>query len=893
MNPYRLLLLAFPRRVRDEFGRDMELLFEEQLRSARERGGSRIALWWMAAVDAIVNGLGERLDRVRPVARSGRSAFRRWRWWMAAIVQDLRYARRLFTKQRATTTMAVVTLALGIGATTAIFSAVDALLLRPLPYPDPHELVMVWEKRPTEGVLDNVVAPADYVDWERMNTTFASIAALTPSTAVLTGAGEPVRLPAAAVSPAFFDVLRIQPALGRSFRQDESVVGRHAVVVLGHPLWRDRFGLDRSIVGRKIQLNGAPHEVVGVLPESFTFPNSNTQIWAPLPLRGTGRTLSRALHQFWVYARLKPGVGLNEARADMDRVAALLSEQYPDTNRNHGAWVSPLADEVREPVRGGLWILFGAVAFVLMIACVNVANLLLARAASRRKEIAIRIAVGASRTRIAGQMITESALLGILGGAAGLIVAYWGIRLVPQLAPITMAFRGQRGMGLPISGLESIGLDARVLAFAFVLSLFTGLLFGTLPAWALAGQDVNDELKRGGWSGAVVKRRLRVGLVISEIALASLLLVGAGLTWRSFHALLTDDSGIHTGGVLTAFITLPGARYGGNEKQLAAFEEIERRFAAIPEVRAVGATNFLPLGGMDGRRGVGIEGREAEPDGPTRAHPRSVTPGYFSAMGIRVTGGRAFTDRDRANTPLVAIVNDTMARRYWPGQSPVGRRIRLGGTEDWREVVGVVFDVRHWGLDRPVNPELYLPLAQMPSGFLTFVIATDGDPSVLAPAVREQLRAIDPELPLSRVLTMEQVAAQSVESRAATMRLLAIFGIVSLVLAAAGIYGVMTHLVASRSGEIGVRLTLGARPADVRRMILREGATQAAAGLAIGIAGGVLLMRAFRAMLHGISPADPITLASVAVALLATALLACYVPARRAMRVDPVEVLKQ
>jgi putative ABC transport system permease protein len=445
---------------------------------------------------------------------------------------------------------------------------------------------------------------------------------------------------------------------------------------------------------------------------------------------------------------------------------------------------------------------------------------------------------------------------------------------------------------IPVLGINAIGLDPRVLAFTFGLSLLTGLLFGTLPAWTLAGQDANEVLKGGGRMGGV-KRRMRVGLVNSEIALASLLLVGAGLTWRSFHTLLNAEPGFTTDIVLTAFVTLPAARYRGNERVLGTFQQIEERFAAIPGVRAVGATNMLPLSATDGRRGVGIEGRPPDPDAPTRAHPRSVTPGYFGAMGVQLIAGRQFTAADKADAPLVVVVNDTMARRYWPGESPIGKRVTFSGTPEWREVVGVVRDVRHWGLNQPVNPELYLPQAQFPVSFLTFTLATNVDPASVASAVRDQLRAVDPDLPLSNLRTMKQVAAASIESRASAMRLLAIFGILALVLAAAGIYGVMTHMVALRSSEIGVRMTLGARPADVMRLILREGLVQAAVGLVIGLTAGVLSMNAFRSMLYEVSPSDPITLIVVGVLLLATALVACVVPARRAMRVDPVTVLRQ
>jgi putative ABC transport system permease protein len=432
-----------------------------------------------------------------------------------------------------------------------------------------------------------------------------------------------------------------------------------------------------------------------------------------------------------------------------------------------------------------------------------------------------------------------------------------------------------------------------VLAFTFGLSLATGLLFGLLPASQLASQDVNESLKDGGRSAGGVRRRLRLALVVSEIALASLLLVGAGLTLRSFQSLLRADAGIRQHGLMTAFISLPAGRYTDDGRRVATYDEIERRLAALPGVRSVGATSHLPLSGQDSRSGIVIEGREPTPDTPTRAHPRAVTLDYFRTMGITLLAGRNFSAADNSDAPFVVVVNQTMARRYWPGMSPVGKRVRLGGNAvQWREVIGVASDVRHWGFDRPVNPEMYFPQNQMVWDGLTFVLATDGDPATLTAAVREELRAVDPDLPLSRVSTMENVAAQSIAARRAAMLLLGIFGGLALILAAAGIYGVMAQLVALRSAEIGIRMTLGAQPGAVMRLILREGLVQAVIGLAIGIAGGVALMRGFRAVLYQVSPADPITLAAVAAILLTTTLLACVVPARRAMRVDPIAALR-
>jgi predicted permease len=801
---------------------------------------------------------------------------------MHALKQDLTYAVRLLVKHPGATVIAILTLALGIGANTAIFSAVNAILLRPLPYADPDRLVMVFEKRLAEGVLDNVVSPADFLDWSRMNGAFDKMAAMSVESADLTGAGEPVRLATGAVSPAFFDVLGVQPALGRTFRPDEAIVGGHRVVILSHDLWERRFGADAALVGRTILLNAIPHEVVGVLPSTFEFPNTELALWAPLALEGSAQAPTRVNHFLNVYARLKPGVTLDRARAEMDRVGALLQEQHPAANRNHGAHVSPLRDELQAPVRAGLLALLGAVAFVLLIACVNVANLLLAKAASRKREMAVRSALGAGRLRLAGQTLTESVLLALVGGAAGLLVALWGIQLLRQLAP----------QGVPVLGLDHVGLEPRVLVFTFVLSVGTGVLFGLLPAWHLASQDVSESLKDGGRTFGV-RRRLRVALVVSEIALASLLLVGAGLTLRSFQTLLQADPGFRQEGLLTAFITLPAGRYRDDGKRVATYDEIERRLASLPGVRSVGATSHLPLSGQDSRSGVGIEHRERTPDSPTRAHPRAVTLDYFKTMGIRVVSGRTFAVTDHSESPFVVVINETMARRYWPGVSPVGKRVRLGGNSTiWREVVGVVSDVKHWGFDRPVNPEIYLPQRQMVWDGLTFVLATDQDPAALTAAVREQLRAVDADLPLSNVRTMEQVAARSVAARRATMLLLAIFGALALVLAAAGIYGVMAQLVALRAPEIGIRMTLGAQPAMVMRLILGEGFLQAGIGLTIGLAGGVALMRGFRTVLYGISPADPLTLAAVAAILLGTTLLACYVPARRAMRVDPVQALR-
>jgi putative ABC transport system permease protein len=881
---YRLLLLAFPASVRRELGDEMTEMFALQLDEADRRGRSVVALWMRGIADALSQGMRERMSAAnRPRVKPQGPRIRRW---MLAFLQDTKYALRMFARQPGVTAVSVLTLALGIGANTAIFSAVNAILLRPLPYDDPDRVVTVWEKRQAEGVLDNVVAPADFLDWAGMNTSFEAMAAMTSASVDLTGSGEPARLYAGVVSPPFFDILRVRPALGRTFTRDEAFAGTPRVVLLTHKLWVTRFGSDPSVVGRTLTLNGGPVEVVGVLPSSFEFPDESLDLWAPLALEGTAQPLSRTSHQFDVYARLKPGVTLQQARADMERVGLLLQQHYPEANRNHSAWVIPLEERLKGPVRNSLLLLLGAVAFVLLIACVNVANILLARAAGRRREIAVRSAVGAGRARLAGQMLTESVVLAALGGGAGLLVAWWAIGALKQMVPA----------GLSVLGIAHLRLEPRVLVFTAALSLVTGVLFGLLPAWQLASQDAGTVLKDGGRGPGGVRRRLRVTLVVSEIALASLLLVAAGLTLRSFMAVLNQPAGFRTSQAVAITVTLPPARYRSEQAYYTTFETLRERFAAVPGARGAGATSHLPLSGRDGRRGVTIEGREPTPDAPTRAHPRIVTPGYFDAMGITVVTGRGFTEADRAGSAPVAIVNETMARRYWPGISPIGRRVRLNGDGGvWMEVVGVIADVKHWGLDAPVNPEMYQPLGQ-PLAFsstMTFVVRTDGDAAALAPGLRDEVRAVDPNLPLSTIRTMEGVASASVASRRAGLVLVAVFGVLALVLAALGIHGVTSHLVALRTPEIGVRMTLGAAPRSVMALVLREGALQAIAGLAIGLTGGVLLMRGFRSMLYGVEPADPVTLAIVGLGLLATALAACAIPARRAMRVDPVTAMRE
>ena len=877
---YRVLLRMCPPDLRAEFGAEMEALFLAEL--ARARGVEKARVWLRAIADVLRHGPGARNDawhRVRKTSAyveydSGRFLMDTWRY-------DLRHALRLMFRQRGTTAIILLTLALAIGANTAVFSAVHTVLIRPLPYQQPDRLVMLWEKREAEGVMKNSVSPADYIDWARQATSFSSMAAASEVTLDLTGEGDPEKLPVGAVSPPFFDVFGIRPLHGRTFEAGEDVVGRHRLVMLGHALWRQRFGSDAGIVGRTITLNSIPHQVIGVLPPDAVFPQGDARLFVPLLLQTPAEPPSRVSHQYQVFARLKPGVSLAQARAEMDRIGKDLERQYPQLSRGHGSHVTSLPEEITGPVERTLVVLMAAVGFILLIACINVTNLLLARAAGRRREMAVRSAIGANRRRLMRQVLVECSVIALAGGAAGLVLAVWCVRVLAAQLP---------AVARPD---QAVVFSLPVMLFTLAACLLSGLLAGALPAWHLVREDPSEPLKEGGRGAVSLKRRLRFGLIVAEVALTSLLLVGAGLTLRSFQTVLSQDAGIETNDRLTFRVGLPAARYNDAAAAFRFFSALENRLAAEPLIRAVGATMLPPLTGHDGRRGVVIENRDVGPDdGPTRAHPRMVSSNYFQAIGSRVREGRGFLPTDTATAPMVAVVNETMAKRYWPGVSPIGKRVRFTDQEMWREVVGIIGDVKHWGLDAPVNPELYVPTSQFPAFAQTFVLLTNGDPLTLIPLAQRHVRELDPNLPLFQVRTMAEVAARSVEQRRWTMTLLAVFAVLALVLAAAGIYGVMAHLVALRTPEIGLRLTLGAKPIAVMRQVLGEGATQAAIGLAIGLGASLAVMRGLRSILFGVEPGDPLTLLTVGASLMVVALIAVTVPALRAMRIDPVTALR-
>jgi len=877
---YRLLLRLCPPDLRAEFGAEMEALFVADL--ARARGLRKVRVWTRAMADVLRHGLGARRDawhrfrKTSAYVESGTGG-----WWMDTLRYDLRHAVRAMSRQPATSAIIVLTLALAIGANTAVFSAVHTVLIRPLPYSDPDSLVMLWEKREAEGVMKNSVSAADYLDWSRLSQSFSAMAAQTEVTADLTGEGDPEKLPVGAVSSPFFEVFGLRPLLGRTFEAGEDLVGRHRVVILGHAIWQQRFGGQPSVVGRSIMLNGIPHQVLGVMPAEVVVPNSEAEMFIPLVLFTPSEPPSRTSHNFNVYARLKPGISLAQARSEMDRIGKDLEQQYPQLSRGHGSHVTSLPEEITGPVERTLMVLMAAVAFILLIACINVTNLLLAKAAGRRREMAVRSAIGAARPRLIRQVLVECSVMALAGGAAGLMLAVWSVRLLATQVP---------AVARPDTG---VIFSMPVLLFTIGACVLTGLIAGALPAWHLVREDPAEPLKEGGRGPVSLKRALRFGLIVAEVALTSLLLVGAGLTLRSFQAVLSQPAGIETDHRLTFRIGLPGTRYPDRPASLRFFGELERRLAGEPLIQSVGGTMLPPLTGMDGRRGIIVENREVGPDdGPTRAHPRVVTSNYLPAIGARIREGRGLLPSDTETSLPVAVINETMARRYWPGASAIGQRVRFTDQEMWREVVGIVGDVKHWGLEAPVNPEIYMPTTQFSAFALTWVTLTNGDPLALVPIVQRHVREIDANLPLFQVRTMEEVAATSVERRRWTMTLLAVFAVLALVLAAAGIYGVMSHLVSLRTPEIGVRLTLGARPGSVMRQILGEGAIQAAIGLVIGLGASLAVMKGLRTILFGVEPTDPLTLASVGVSLMLVAILAVTVPALRAMRVDPVTALR-
>ena len=811
---------------------------------------------------------------------------------MDTLLKDARYALRTLTKAPAFTLVAVFALALGIGANTAIFSVVNAVLLRPLPYPEPEKLVKIWMRFTGIGIPDdrNWVSPPELHDLREFSRAFAGIAAVGGASFNITGTGAPERVEGVAVSAELFRILGVQPLAGRVFLPEEEQPGRDNVVLLGYGLWKRRFGGDVSIAGRTISLNGQSYTVAGVLPAGFQYPE-DVEIWKPLAF--TPDQLGpnfRGNHGLQVLARIQPGLSYEQALADMKSVSRRIIEQnrnYPYERFNFTVLLSPLLEETVGDIRTALWVLMGAVGFVLLIACANIANLLLARATARQREMAIRAALGAGRWRIIRQLLTESILLGLAGGAAGLLAGKWGLNALTALA--VSSFPRVAGATL----------DARVLVFTVFVSVATGVLFGLAPAWESARSVRHESLKEGGRgaSAGMLSQRLRRALVVAEVALSLTLLVGAGLLLRSFLKLLDVEAGFHAGGVLTARLGLPQAKYPDRAQVRSFYQELVQRAAHIPGVDAAGAINALPLSGGGGSGTTTIDSNALPPDQLTpEADWRVVTPGYFQTMGIQLLAGRYIDERDTDTSQPVAVIDETMANIYWPNQDAIGRRLKLGGrqsTRPWMTVIGVVRHVRHRTLEARSRVTLYMAHAQNPSSAMSLAVHTTGDPRGLAATLQKQVLAIDPDQPVYSVKTMQELMADSVARRRLSMTLLAIFAGAAMLLAAIGIYGVMSYSVGQRAHEMGIRMALGAGRLDLVRLVLGQSLLLTGAGIVLGAAGALALTRLMASLLFDVRAADPPTFLLVAAGLALVALLASYLPARRATQVDPVDALRQ
>ncbi len=798
--------------------------------------------------------------------------------------------------------VAILALALGIGANTAIFSVVDAVLFRPLPFERPNSLVAVWERDLKKGEDHDSVMAGNFVDWKNRSQVFEAMSAHAGGSVNLTGLAEPERIRGARVSAGLFPLLGIPPQVGRVFSPDEDQPGHQRVVIIGDRLWRSKFGGDPEVVGRWITLNNQDYEVVGVMPAGFALPlNEDSEIWTPLVFTPEELT-HRNSHYLKVLARLKPDVSLEQANAEMTRIAAQLETEHPKSNDGTGAAVFSLHSEIVGDVKRPLLIFLGAVAFILLIACANVANLMLARAASRQREIAVRIALGASRWRLVRQMLIESVVLALAGGAAGLLLSLWGIEFLSAAA---------EGMSAPRA--RSIGLDGRVLLFTFGASVLTGLIFGSVPALQASKPDLNDALKEGGRSsGSLRRNRTRNLLVASEMALAFVLLVGAGLLINSFLKLRAVDPGLKPGNALTMNITLPRQKYAKSEQVISFHRQLLEQVAAVPGVETVGSVTALPYGGSTNSFGYTVES-PVSGDQTTSIISQLASANFFRAIGIPMLSGREFNEGDVDGAAPVVIVSDALAKRFWPDQEPLGSRIKWGNKEfgsPWMTVVGVVGDVRQRGLDTPPRPTLYVPSLQlgepikMQVGITLRDLMTDDARSIelvvrstsgvagLQNAVRAAVWNVDPNQPVVRIKTMEQILADTMIVQRFSTSLLAGFAGIALALAAAGIYGVISYSVTQRTHEIGIRMALGADQRDVLRLVVGQGMVPALIGLGVGIAGAIGLTRFMRSLLFNVSVTDPITFGVIGFLLFVVAVAACYLPARRAARVDPMIALR-
>ena len=807
---------------------------------------------------------------------------------METLLQNLRYTIRALRKSPGFTAVAAITLALGIGANTAIFSVVNAVLLRPLPYEDDSRLVVILNQG------RNPVAPANFIDWRTQSQSFSQMGAAEYWTPNLTGTDNPEKLWALHVTPDIFPMMGVQPLLGRMFLPEEQEAGKEHEVVLSYSLWQSHFAGNPEIIGRAVALSGENYTVVGVMPREFKFAPfwaTKAQLWAPLALGS--RLTDRGGSSLRVFARLKPGVTLEQAQAEMAGITGRLEREFPGTNQD--MQVVSLREKVVGNIRPALLVLLGAVGFVLLIACANVSHMLLARAAARREEIALRTALGAGRWDVFRQLLTESLTLALMGGSAGLLLAVWGVRVLLAISPSA------------IPRVETVGVDGFVLLFALAISLLTGLAFGMAPAWRATAVNLSDALKEGkrGSSEGLHRNRLRGLLVGSEFALAVVLLAGAGLMVRTFLALQNVDAGFDPHGVLSMVVGVAGTEQASGGHTGNFYQEVLQKVAAVPGVQSVSGINHLPLAGDEWGFPFHIEGRPPEPPGKDLvATYRAVFPGYFRTMRIPILHGRDVTDADNLRAPGVVVINDYLARRYWPGEDAIGKRITFDDpakNPSWLTVVGVTKNTARGNWTSPPEEEVFLPYLQNrayldapspPFAYLTLVVRTGLDPVALAPAIRGAIHSLDANIPLSEIQTMDHVVAEATGQSRFYLILMGAFATVALVLAGVGIYGVMSYSVSRRTHEIGVRMALGAQGRDVLRLVVFQGIIQALAGVTVGLVGALALSRLMGGLLYGTQPTDPATFAAVVVVLSGVAIAASYIPARRAAKVDPMVALR-
>ena len=902
---YQLLLRLFPADFRDRFGLQLLDLFRDTHRAASARGRPALVSFWIRIIaDAVLSALSERLAR-RPAfhverGRNGASGNALAQWsplggaqgsppfnqggLMEGWLQDVRYAARMLMRRPTLTAVIVATLALGIGANTAIFSLVNTVLLRRLPYPNADRLVMIWEQRLDRGPGDRPVRPGNFFDWKARAASFEDVAWSRDSVFNVTGDGPPESLIGYRFSANMLQVLGVAPALGRGFSADDDTPGAPKVAILGHTVWQRRYGGDPNIVGRALTLNGESHLVIGVMPAEFEHPQG-TEIWAPIGLT-PAIAARRDITLLRLVGRLKPAVTREQAQAELNGIYQDITRQHPTTSAGLSTHLTPVGDA--GDAKPLLAVLFGGVGFVLLIACANVANLLLADATSRRRELAVRGALGASRYRVVRQMLTESVLMALAGGAIGAFITWWTRDALLILFPTTIS-------NLNLPRVERIDLSATVFLFAFLVSVATGLLFGLLPAWHVSHVNLHGALKEGD-RGASASRRTHAALVVGEVALSIVLLAGALLMVQSFVRLQRQHFGFDADRVLSARLSLPRYRYADQDKMRRFTRSLIERLQTIPGVERVGVTNYLPLSGWWGTVDFVIEGQPPPAAGDeSSADFRVATEDYFRSMAIPVVSGRPFIARDDASAPPVVVVNQSFVKRYLSGGDAVGRRLLFdldGAGPRPREIVGVIADVRSFGLEEETHAELFFPYWQIPFGLLGVTLRTSVDPASLAAPLRDAVWSIDRDQPITHLMPMAQLADESLTFRRAGMTLAAGFGLLALVLAAIGIYGVLSYSVSRRTREMGIRVALGATPRGVARLVVREGLVMTGIGVAIGLAAALALSRFLQSLLYEVRPADPVTYVAVAVTLMTVAVLATWLPARRASSLDPITALR-